>query len=383
MGRLADAYPRDPLIQVNHGLVLARAGGPRDLADAVIFARRALALHPGLAPAHACLGVVASKQGRVDEAEAHFTEAIRLSDPSGYRNLGLLACAGGRWEEAEPMLERATLVDPLDARAWAGLGSIELHRGRIDEALPHLRRAGMLDPRDSSIARGLALALEGSGDPAGAEEAIRRALALAPPPGTWILLLELAGLLIHRGEPPGNPVLDEEARQLLAGAGEYRPDDPGIFFYEGVAESRLGNPKRGLELFSSSMRGSGYRIPAQENIRRLRKYLGSRKGLTRGVFTARVALALFSLSQLAATWYLFTARLVSETGFGLLIAMFSGLFALAGLLPARNGGVRTESLPELVLPERTFVPSPEADMVSPLIRLRTALRPRTGLSPRP
>jgi tetratricopeptide (TPR) repeat protein len=281
------------------------------------------------------------------------------------------------------LLERATLVDPLDARAWAGLGSIELHRGRIDEALPHLRRAGMLDPRDSSIARGLALALEGSGDPAGAEEAIRRALALAPPPGTWILLLELAGLLIHRGEPPGNPVLDEEARQLLAGAGEYRPDDPGIFFYEGVAESRLGNPKRGLELFSSSMRGSGYRIPAQENIRRLRKYLGSRKGLTRGVFTARVALALFSLSQLAATWYLFTARLVSETGFGLLIAMFSGLFALAGLLPARNGGVRTESLPELVLPERTFVPAPEADMVSPLIRLRTALRPRTGLSPRP
>jgi tetratricopeptide (TPR) repeat protein len=319
----------------------------------------------------------------MSEAEAHFIDAIRLFDPAGYRNRGLLACARGQWEEAEPLLGRATLVDPLDARAWGGLGAIALRRGGIDEALLHLRRAGMLDPRDTSIARGLALALARSGDPAGAEEVIRKALALSPASETWVLLLELAALLIHRGEPPGNPVLDEEAVQLLRKAEEDRPDDPGILFYQGVTESRLGNPKRGMELFSFSMRGSEYRIPAQENIRRLRKHLGSRKGIFGGVLTGKVALALFSLVQLAAIWYLFTAGLVSEGTFALLIAILSGLFALAGLLPVRNGGGRTETLPDLVIPERSFVPSPEAEMVSPLIRLRTALRPWTGMSPRP
>jgi hypothetical protein len=44
-------------------------------------------------------------------------------------------------------------------------------------------------------------------------------------------------------------------------------------------------------------------------------------------------------------------------------------------IPARNGELMKESPIEFVIPERTFVPSPEVEMTPPSIRLRTALRP--------
>jgi len=375
MGRLSPAMPRDPLVQVNHGMVLARAGGPRDLADATVAAQRALSLYPRFAPAHTCLGVIAFKQGRLDAAEAHLVDAIRLSDPAGHRNMGLLACARGRWKEAEPHLLRAVRLDPMDARAWAGLGAVALQNGKAGEAVLHLRRASTLDPWDTGTARGLALSLARCGDQGRGEDVLRRALDLTPGPERWMLLLDLAAHLISMGGPAGSPVLDEEARQLLGNARALRPGEPGILFYEGVIESRLGNRKKAVELFASSMTGDGFRSPALENIRRLKNRMRTGRGILANICSARYALAAFSLLQLGALWMFFVARLVSETTFVLLIAIFSLLFALAVFIPARNGELMKESPIEFVIPERTFVPSPEVEMTPPSIRLRTALRP--------
>jgi tetratricopeptide (TPR) repeat protein len=374
MGRLAGALPKDPLVQANHGMVLAREGGGRNLADAGVAAKRALSLDPRFAAAHTLLGIVAFKQGRAHAAEAHFTDAIRLGDPAGYRNLGLLLCTGDRWEEAGPHLLRATGFDPLDARAWAGLGAVALHGGKAGEAALHLRKACALDPRDTGCVRGLAIALAAGGDTAGAEEVIRRVLDLTRGPGRWALLLDLAALLLSLGGPGGDPVLDEEASQVLAEAGSLRPGEPGILFYEGVTEGRLGHTREAIQRFASSMERGEYRVPAQENIRRLKKQLIGRKGLLDGISGTRTALTLLSLVQLGASWYLFVAGLVSETTLVLLLAIFSVLFALAAFVPDRYGRGPKEMPPELLTGERTFVPSPEADMVLPFGRLRTALR---------
>ena len=375
MGRLSGAMPRDPLLHVNHGMVLASAGGSRDLADAMVAAKRALALDPGLAPAHTCLGIIAFKQGKLDAAEAHFHDAIRLSDPAGHRNLGLLACARGRGNEAEPQLMRAVRLDPMDARAWAGLGALALQSGKTEVAVLHLRRASTLDPWDAGTARGLAIALARYGDTGGAEEVIRRALRLTPGPERWVLFLDLAALLISMGGATGKPVLDEEAMQLLGKAEALRPGEPAVLFYQGVVESRLGNPKKAIERFTSSMVCEEYRIPSIENIRHLKERERSGKGFLSGISGSRSALAAFCLLQLAALWLFFVASLVSETTFVLLISIFSVLFALAIFIPVRNGEVRKEAPLGLHIPERTFIPLPEGDMVSPLIRLRTALRP--------
>jgi hypothetical protein len=69
--------------------------------------------------------------------------------------------------------------------------------------------------------------------------------------------------------------------------------------------------------------------------------------------------------------------------FLLLLVLFSALFALEAFLPGGGTGAKRETPPELLLPGRTFVPVPEAEMVSPLVRLRTALRPGTGTILRP
>jgi Flp pilus assembly protein TadD len=375
MERLSRAMPRDPLLQVNYGMALSRAGAPRDLADATVAAQRALSIDPGFAPAHTCLGVIASRQGRLDTAEAHFHEAIRLSDPAGHRNLGLLACARGRWTEAEGHLTRAVRLDPMDARAWAGLGAVALKNGKAGEAVLHLRRSNTLDPWKTGTPRGLAIALARCGDQGRAEDVLRRALDRTPGPERWVLLLDLAAHLISMGGSLGSPVLDDEARQLLGEAGALRPGDPGILFHEGIVESRLGNRKKAVELFTSSMKGDGLRGPGLENIRCLKSHLRTGRSILAGISSARYALAAFSLLQLAALWLFFVARLVSEIAFVLLVAIFSVLFALAVFIPARNGDLRKETPLKLAIPERIFVPFPEGEMVSPFIWLRTALRP--------
>ena len=373
--KLTAAYPRDPLLLVNRGMLLAAMGGGKNLADATVAARRALALDPRCAPAHTCLGITALREGRMDEAGQELARAARLQDPAGERNLGLLACARGRWEEAGQRLLRATRLDPLDGRAWAGLGAVSLHQGQVAEAVLQLRHAALLDPRQGSTTRGLALALARSGDPAAAEESLRRALALTPGPGRRVLLVELAALLVSLGGPAGSRVTDEEAGTLLGQAGEIRRGDPGVLFYEGVTLARLGNPRPALDRFTSCLESGAYRAPAQENIRRVRKHLGERKGALAAVTSSGTALALLSLLQLGAAWALFVAGLVSEMTLVLLLAIFSALFTLALLHPLRKGRGKEEPPLELVIPRRAFVPVPEPEMVSPLYRLRTSLRP--------
>jgi tetratricopeptide (TPR) repeat protein len=270
---------------------------------------------------------------------------------------------------------RAVRLDPMDVRAWAGLGALALQGGTAEEAVPDLRRASTLDPWDTGAARGLAFALARCGDAQGAEEVIRRALGLTPGPESWVLFLDLAALLISRGGAAGNHVLDEEALQLLGKAEALRPDEPAVLFYQGVIESRIGGPKKAMERFTSSMVCEEYRIPAIENIRHLKERDRSGKGFLTRISGSRSALAAFCLLQLAAIWLFFVASLVSETTFVLLISIFSVLFALAVFIPVRNGEVRKETPLVLMIPDRIFMPSPEGEMVSPFIRLRTALRP--------
>ena len=374
MERLAASCPRDPLVQVNRGMALARAGGGRDLAEATIAAKRALSLDPRFAPAHACLGIIAFREGRPDAAGSHLADAARFADPAGHRNLGLLACATGRAQEAEAHLRTAVRTDPHDARAWAGLGALALAGGREGEALIHLRRAAALDPHDTGVARGLALVIARTGEVAGAEEVLRKALDLARGSARAMILLELAALLVPSGGGAGNRVPDEEVRQVLREARSLSPDDPGILFYEGVAAARLGNEKEAIDRFTGSMVSDRYRIPAHENIRRIRERSRARSRIPAWVSPARSVLAVLSLLQLAAIWLFFVARLVSETGFVILTAVLSGLFALATFSPARGGGDGKEPPLDLVIPERTYRPGPEPEMASPLIRLRTALR---------
>jgi tetratricopeptide (TPR) repeat protein len=95
----------------NLGTALAAAGRFDEAAQAL---RRAAAIDPKSAAAHAQLGAVLLNTGRLREAEPELRAAVRLapSDPEALMNLAQVLLRSGRREEAKDYLLRFLEVAP-------------------------------------------------------------------------------------------------------------------------------------------------------------------------------------------------------------------------------------------------------------------------------
>ncbi len=96
----------------------------------------------------------ASESGRTDEARRLYEQAISASPDSAflYRDLGLVELAAKAAEQGAQHLQKATELDPGDARSWVGLGKAFEALGDLDRAADAYRRAMSLDPADSTRA---------------------------------------------------------------------------------------------------------------------------------------------------------------------------------------------------------------------------------------
>jgi TolB-like protein/Tfp pilus assembly protein PilF len=121
---------------------------PEALARADAAARRALEIDPGLAAAHASLGLIQANQFR--------------------------------WKSAERELRAALDLDPnyATARGWYSL--VLKTVGRRDEALEQVKKAQALDPLSPLLASNVATLLNLAGDYEGAIAAGQKALELNP-----------------------------------------------------------------------------------------------------------------------------------------------------------------------------------------------------------
>jgi tetratricopeptide (TPR) repeat protein len=108
------------------------------------FARRALEIDPGLELAHASLSNALWGQGRLDEAEMHCREAVRLN-PSrlvNRLNFAVIIRQRGRIEEARELYRAIDPAKTGSARACADYGNLILESGGDpDEARRWYRRA--------------------------------------------------------------------------------------------------------------------------------------------------------------------------------------------------------------------------------------------------
>ncbi len=111
-----------------------------------------------------------------NDAERLLRQATTLAPdhPDGWLNLGELLFAAQRWEEAEPILERAIALDPHKARTFQLLGLIHDHQDRKDKACDCFQRAYDLDPDNKDIVFQLARALIQSGRPGEADRLLER-----------------------------------------------------------------------------------------------------------------------------------------------------------------------------------------------------------------
>jgi tetratricopeptide (TPR) repeat protein len=136
------------LERFEQGALSAEAGRP---VEAIEHLEAALALDPGLGPAHYNLGVVLERLGRTEEAAREYRSAVALDpgDAEARNNLGLLLLEQGALEAAEGHLRAAMAARPAYARPHFNLGRLLLLRGQSAEARTHFERAARLDRRYS------------------------------------------------------------------------------------------------------------------------------------------------------------------------------------------------------------------------------------------
>jgi tetratricopeptide (TPR) repeat protein/peroxiredoxin len=94
------------------------------------------------------LGVIATREGRIDDAIQNFQQALRVSPHHllTLDNLGNAYRLEKRWDEARSVLERAIEIAPEDAEANYSLGMVFAQTGDNAKAYEHLQRALKVRP---------------------------------------------------------------------------------------------------------------------------------------------------------------------------------------------------------------------------------------------
>ncbi len=140
-----DAGTADSAAWFHAGLQRMASG---DAAGAEACLRRALALAPDLAEAHANLALVLEQTGRPAEAEVHYRLALAAKPDLAltHLNLGALLHSLKRLDEAEAAYRTALALDPANPAVWSNLGSLLACLKQEAAAEDCLRQALRLQP---------------------------------------------------------------------------------------------------------------------------------------------------------------------------------------------------------------------------------------------
>ena len=220
----------------------------REYRDAETLYQATLRRNPESWLAHINLGVL--KVGaRSGEAAAHFAAALTIKPdlPEGHYNLGLVAHRDGRLEEAMARYREAVRVSPADDRAEIhnNLGEVLRRRGRVDEALREGDLAVRQKPSLPEAHFNLALALDCAGRSREAIPHHQEALRLGGEAAE--VRYELANALQRSGRLQ-EAVVEYEAALAL------RPDFAEAHNNLGSALQQLGRTAEAMERFESAVR---------------------------------------------------------------------------------------------------------------------------------
>lgn len=187
---------------------------------------RALAVTTGNYRAHAGLAEVRAGQNRIDEAIAHYSEALRLApdEADWHVNLGLLLVRNGDIARAADSFNRAVRLRPRDAESQNNLGAMLARLNRTSEAVAAYTRALEIRPQYALARRNLGLALAAQGDVPAGIAACLEAIRQSPNEAAWhyevaVMLLNqrrVAEAVVHLNETLRLDASHEDARRTLA-----------------------------------------------------------------------------------------------------------------------------------------------------------------------
>lgn len=129
----------------NLGNALADQG---KVSEAIAQYSEALRILPNFVDAHSNLGIVLADQGRLDEAIAHYREALRgyPGFAEAHLNLGAALASERKIGEAITEYSQALRIRPDYADAHYNLANALASQGKIDEAIAHYREAVSISP---------------------------------------------------------------------------------------------------------------------------------------------------------------------------------------------------------------------------------------------
>ena len=129
----------------NLGNALADQG---KVSEAIAQYSEALRILPNFVDAHSNLGILLADQGRLDEAIAHYREALRGYPGFAEAHLNLGAALASQRKIAEAIAEysEALRLRPDYADAHYNLANALASQGKIDEAIAHYREAVSISP---------------------------------------------------------------------------------------------------------------------------------------------------------------------------------------------------------------------------------------------
>jgi spermidine synthase len=149
---------------------------------AISYFTEVLRINPKYTKAHNELGIVLSKQGRLDEAISHFSEVLRINsgNAEAHYNLGLVLANQGRMTEAISHFSEVLQINPEDTEAHNELGIALSKQGRIDEAISHFSEVLRINSGYAEVHNNLGMALVRKGRIEDAVVHFRAALRIKP-----------------------------------------------------------------------------------------------------------------------------------------------------------------------------------------------------------
>jgi tetratricopeptide (TPR) repeat protein len=157
-GHTLQVTKENALAHTNLGIALAMRGR---LDQAVAHYTEALRIKPDFAEVHYNLGVVLAAQGRLEQAKAQFIETLRLKPKiaEAHNGLGEILAAQGKIDQAKAQYTEALRLKPNLARARNNLGEVLADQGKVEEAIAQFKKAIEIQPDFPQAHLNLGLAL--------------------------------------------------------------------------------------------------------------------------------------------------------------------------------------------------------------------------------
>ena len=126
--------------------------------------------------------LAAFAKNEIDAARKDFLKVLELAPGNlpTLINLGLLEYRAKKYADAESLLRRVVRSEPESGLGWLILGVIYYDQNKLDAALAALAQAVYFEPKDARAHHYLGVTIGRKGWYLGAEDEMRKAIALAP-----------------------------------------------------------------------------------------------------------------------------------------------------------------------------------------------------------